>query len=183
MPTTNANVLAALRKKLGNVSNQAISQRRAKIQALVPMPVDIATSYPMLYTFENSMREYIDGHLSATYGDKWHDDPKIVSTTIKGRVERNRNAEARHRYHSRRSARFIYYTDLGDLPAIAHSENGWKVFSALLPTDKWLHGRVEVIEASRNVVAHMNPLQKRDIDRIRINLEDWLDQIKNTRPS
>jgi hypothetical protein len=43
MPTTNANVLTALRKKLGNVSIQAISQRRAKIQALVPMPADIAT--------------------------------------------------------------------------------------------------------------------------------------------
>jgi hypothetical protein len=271
MPSTNAKILAALRKELGGVSPQAISQRRAKIQALVPMPVDIATYviasregvalhreldaatleqvadfdarlrareqtngqasdpprrgrakgksseatpsvkqlqignftapvgtlnprhttdavrmaavYPLLYAFENSMREYIDGHLSVTYGENWHDDPKIVSTTIKGRVERNRNAEAKHRYHSRRSARFIYYTDLGDLPAMAHSENGWKVFSTLFPSDKWLHGRVEVIEASRNVVAHMNPLQPRDIERIRINFEDWLDQIKDTRPT
>jgi len=268
MPKTNPAILAALRKKLGDVSHQAIAQRRAKIQALVPMPVDIATYvvasregvalhrdldastleqvanfdarlrareqangqepevprrartkrnpgttvrqlkigtfavptgtlnpqhttdairmaevYPLLYTFENSMREYIDGHLTAAHGDGWNEDPRIVSTGIKGRVERNRSAEAKHRYHSRRNARFIYYTDLGDLPTIAHSENGWKVFSVLFPTDKWLHGRVEVIEASRNVVAHMNPLQKRDIDRIRINFEDWLDQIKNTLPS
>ena len=111
----------------------------------------MAEIYPILYAFENSMREFIDGHLAAAYGDKWHDDPKIVNTTVKGRVERNRNAEVRHRYHSRRNARFVYYTDLGDLPLIAHSENGWKVFRSLLPTDKWLHGRVEVIEASRNL--------------------------------
>ena len=148
--------------------------------ASTAVAVRMAEVYPMPYTFENSMREYIDGHLTAAYGDRWHDDPRIVSTTIKGRVERNRNAEAKHRYHSRRNARFIYYTDLGDLPAIAHGENGWKVFNGLFPTDKWLHGRVEVIETSRNVVAHMNPLQKRDIERIRINFEDWLDQIDNT---
>lgn len=264
MGQTNPKILAELRAKLGNVSHQAISQRRARIQRKIAMPTDIATHivaqgegirierhleaetlqtvadfqgqlaaqgnygaaiptshkpvsrqaqpvkelrvgelripqnalsqthmddarrmaevYPILYAFENSMREFVDGHLTHAFGDKWHEDPKIVSTTIKGRVERNRNAEVRHRYHSRRSARFIYYTDLGDLPLIAHSENGWKVFRPLFSSDKWLHGRVEVIEASRNVVAHMNPLKKRDLDRIRLNLEDWLDQVKDQRP-
>lgn len=264
MAQTNRDVLTALRRKLGDVSNSAISQRRSRIQKLVPMPTDIATYvvaaqegvriermldaatlqtvadfegrlaakqsgsaepqrsangrqkrtatvkelrigtlkiprsalgqqlmdeaermaavYPLLYAFENSMREFVDGHLTAAYGDKWSDDPKIVTGTMKGRVERNQNAEARHRYHSRRSARFVYYTDLGDLPLIAHSEKGWKVYKSLFPSDKWLHGCVEVIEASRNVVAHMNPLNKRDIDRIRLNFEDWLDQIKDHRP-
>jgi len=28
----------------------------------------------------------------------------------------------------------------------------------------------------------MNPLQKRDIDRIRLSFEDWLDQIKDHGP-
>ena len=142
----------------------------------------MADVYPLLYVFENSMREFVDGHLTAVYGGDWPEDPKIVNTTVKGRVERNRNAETRHRYHSRRTARFVHYTDLGDLPLIVHSENGWKVFKPLFPSDKWLHARVEVIEASRNVVAHMNPLQKRDIDRIRLNFEDWLDQIKDHLP-
>jgi hypothetical protein len=48
MVRTNPDVLAALRKKLAKaggkpVSLQAIHQRRAKLQALVPMPADIAT--------------------------------------------------------------------------------------------------------------------------------------------
>lgn len=144
----------------------------------------MALVYPLLYAFENSMREFIDGHLTVAYGEKWWDDPKIVNTTIRKRVERNRKAEVRLRYHSRRTARPIYYADIGDLPDIATSENGWKVLKPpLLPSDKWLYGRVEVIEASRNVVAHMNPLQKRDIDRIRLNFEDWLEQIRDDRPA
>lgn len=145
--------------------------------------VRMAAIYPVLYAFENSMREWIDGHLTAAYGAKWHEDPKIVSTGMRERVARNRAAEDRNRYHSRRDARFIYYTDLGDLPAITRSENGWKVFKPpMLPSDTWLHGRVEVIEMSRNVVAHMNPLAARDIERIRINFEDWLAQIKDHPP-
>jgi hypothetical protein len=265
MAQTSQKILTELRKKLGNVSHQAISQRRARIQRKVAMPTDIATYivaqregiriekhldadtlqvvadfqgrlaanggdstartatraptkkakqrvkelrigdvkipknalsqehmddavrmatiYPVLYTFENSMRSFIDGHLTTIYGGEWHDDPKIVSTQINARVKRNRAAEARHRYHSRRNAKFIYYTDLGDLPLIVHSENGWKAFKALFPSDKWLHGRIEVIEASRNVVAHMNPLKKRDLDRIQLNFEDWLAQIKDRSPS
>ncbi len=37
--------------------------------------------------------------------------------------------------------------------------------------------------ASRNVVAHMNPLQKRDVDRISLNAEDGFAQIKGREPS
>jgi len=159
------------------VPSGALTQKR------MDEAVRMAAVYPILYAFENSLREFTDGHLSNAYGDKWHDDPKIVNTTIRARVERNRNAEVRHRYHSRRTERFIYYTDLGDLPLIAHSENGWKVFKSLLPSDKWLPGIVEKIEASRNVVAHMNPLARRDINRITLNFEDWLDQIKEHPPS
>ena len=58
-----------------------------------------------------------------------------------------------------------------------------KVFKKpLFPSDKWLPGLIEKVEASRNVVAHMNPLQKRDVDRIRLNFEDWLAQIKGHAP-
>lgn len=169
-------VVTELRLGKTKVPKNALSQKH------VEDAERMAEVYPKLYAFENSMREYIDGHLTAVYGDVWWDDPKIVNTAIRRRVDRNRNAETNHRYHSKRNARPIYYTDIGDLPDIATSENGWRVFKALLPSDKWLYGRVEVIEASRNVVAHMNLLAKRDIDRIELNFEDWLEQIKDTRP-
>lgn len=142
----------------------------------------MAEVYAVLYAFENSMREFIDGHLTAAYGDNWWNDPKIVTADMRKIVERNRSAEKRHRYHSARNARAIYSTDIGHLPLLVQSENGWKLFKGIFPSDKWLGARVEVVETSRNVVAHMNPLQKRDITRINLNFEDWLDQIKGHAP-
>jgi hypothetical protein len=50
------------------------------------------------------------------------------------------------------------------------------------PSESWFPSIVEKIEASRNVVAHMNPVRKRDIDRIRLNFEDWLEQVKGRQP-
>jgi Swt1-like HEPN len=105
------------------------------------------------------------------------------SKGIRDTVERNKSAEARNRYHSRRNARPIYYTNVGDLATITMSANGWKVFKKLFPSDKWLPSLVEKVEASRNVVAHMNPLQKRDVDRINLNAEDWFAQIKGREPT
>jgi hypothetical protein len=146
--------------------------------------IAMAKVYPLLYVFENSVREFLDGHLRAEYGDDWHLDPRIVNTTMRGRVERNRAAEDATRYHSRRNERFIYYTDITDLPLIAGSENGWKVFGrdSLLPSTNWLTSIVERIAPSRNVVAHMNPIVARDIRRVGDLLEDWLDQIRTKRP-
>jgi len=142
----------------------------------------MAAVYPIFYAFENSVREFVDGHLTEAFGKGWWSDSKIVSRGIRDTVKRNQAAEGKHRYHSRRGAREIYYTNLGDLTTITVSEKGLKVFKKLFPSDKWLGALVEKIEASRNVVAHMNPLQKRDIDRIRLNFEDWLEQIKGREP-
>jgi len=142
----------------------------------------MAAVYPMLYAFENSVREFVEGHLTAQLGKDWYDDPKVVSASIRKTVERNKGAEGQHRYHSRRNARPLYYTNIADLAAIVMSERAWPVFRSLFPSDKWLGALIEKIETSRNVVAHMNPLQKRDIDRIRISLEDWVAQIEDHEP-
>jgi len=142
----------------------------------------MAAVYPMLYAFENSVREFVDGHLTEKLGKDWFGDSKVVGKKTRDTVERNKAAEGRHRYHSRRSARPIYYTNIDDLGSIMMSEKGWAVFKPMFPSDKWVPALIEKIEASRNVVAHMNPLQKKDIDRIRMNFEDWLAQIKGHEP-
>jgi len=49
--------------------------------------------YPLLYAFENSAREFIDGHLVVTYGSDWWDDSKLVSTGVRRTVEISRRAE------------------------------------------------------------------------------------------
>ncbi|MGH2727558.1 MAG: Swt1 family HEPN domain-containing protein [Actinomycetota bacterium] len=262
MAQTNRQVLDALRKKLGNVSHQAIQQRRAKLQKLVPMPTDIATYivahragvpinrwldestlatvasfesqvaakegtapaqirtapatkgtkgarevtlfpgiptarlsakhmrdaermakvYPLLYVFENSAREFIDGHLAQKYGD-WWDDPKIVPTDVRRTVEISRKAEAENRTHTSRKARPIYYTTFGDLVRIVESEKGRTVFKKpLFPRPTWFTELVKASEHTRNIVAHMNPLQPADVRRLEMALQDWLKQTAGHEP-
>jgi Swt1-like HEPN len=260
---TNRHVLAALREKLGGVSNQAIGQRRDRIQKLVRMPTDIATYvvahrvgvpihrfldeetlekvadfdarvaakeghvppparaassakatkgarevtlfpgiptarlstkhmseaermakvYPLLYVFENAAREFIDGHLAAKYGGDWWDDPKIVPTDVRRTVEISRKAEAENRTHTSGRARPIYYTTFGDLVRIVESENGRKVFKRpLFPRPSWFTELVKSSEHTRNIVAHMNPLQPADIRRLEMALRDWLNQTSGHEP-
>ena len=134
------------------------------------------TAYPVIYVFENAVREFLDGHLSAAYGASWFGDPDIVSTGIRETVERNRQAEAKARYHSQRNARAIYYTNLDQLSSIVKTKKGIRVFQGIFPRDTWFPELVGRFEVSRNIVAHMNPLTKRDISRLQDGLQEWLDQ-------
>lgn len=263
---TNRDLLAALRAKLGGVSIQAVQQRRARLQKLVPVPTDIATYivahreglrinkyldadtlqnvaeweakvaakespssgdgqvqrakgrqqqivvreakignievsrgslsqkhiadaekmaqvYPVLYVFENSVREFVDGHLTKAYGVNWWDESKLVPRGVRENVERVRSAEADNRAHTSRKARPIYYTMLGDLVNIVVSEKGAKVFKRpIFPRQTWFPELVRSAEVTRNIFAHMNPLQKRDIRRLEDALSDWLDQTKGYEP-
>ncbi len=176
-PATGTAIVKELHLDKIRVPDAALSQaRRTEAEKM-------AAVYPTFYAFENSVREFVDGHLTATYGKDWWDDPKVVSKPVRDTVDRNRRAEGRHRYHSGRKARPIYYTNLGDLALITASEKGWQVFKPpMFPSDKWFPALVERVEASRNILAHMNPLQKRDVDRLRMDVEDWLAQIWNHAP-
>jgi hypothetical protein len=266
LPATNTQLLAALREKLGGVSQQAVQQRRARLQKLVPVPTDIATYivahregvrinkyldsetlqnvaewearvaakespstaaaasgksnargrtvvvreakiadvkvppgsltqkhiadaqkmaevYPVLYVFENSVREFVDGHLTKAYGSNWWGEPKLVPKEVRDTVERVRKAEQINRAHTSRNARPIYYTMLGDLVYIVVSEKGNKVFKKpMFPRATWFPELVQSAEVTRNIFAHMNPLQKRDIRRLEDALGIWLDQTKGHEP-
>jgi hypothetical protein len=139
--------------------------------------------YPVLYAFENSAREFIDGHLTAVHGPDWWDDPKLVSKPVRDGVEISRKAERENRTHSARNARPIYYTTFGDLVLIVQSEKGNTVFKRpLFPRTTWFPELVKASEHSRNIVAHMNPLRKQDLNRLELNFKDWLAQIKDHMP-
>jgi hypothetical protein len=144
------------------------------------MAIDV---YPLLYAFENSVREFIDGHLTAAHGANWYADPKIVSTEVRRTVERNRKADAENRTHSARNARPIYYTTFGELALIVQSEKGGRVFKRpLFPRVTWFPELVKASEHTRNIVAHMNPIQPPDLKRLQVDFEDWLNQTKDHLP-
>jgi hypothetical protein len=143
----------------------------------------MAEVYPLLYVFENSAREFIDGHLTQKYGKDWWNDPKLVAKDVRDAVEISRKAEAENRTHTSRKARPIYYTNFGHLVRIVQSENGVKVFKPpLFPRPTWFPELVKSSEHTRNIVAHMNPLKPADVQRLKMALQDWLKQIDGHEP-
>lgn len=98
-----------------------------------------------------------------------------TSSELRGKVEQRQGKEGRNRWHIRRGAQEVYYTDFGDLIAI--SRRNWSAFEDLFPDQNWVTNRLTELEASRNVVAHNNVLDERELQRIRMYLQDWTRQV------
>jgi hypothetical protein len=133
--------------------------------------------YPLLYVFENSVREMIIRIMQSAHGFNWWDTN--VPKDIRQEVERRKAKEDQNPWHGKRGAYAIYYSDLEHLGRIV--QNNWADFKAILPTIQWLTQRIDEISHSRNPVAHMNPLSKDDIQRIKVYFSDWEKQIRSKR--
>jgi hypothetical protein len=133
--------------------------------------------YPIMYLFENSVRELIQRVLRATYGAKWWDQcvPPDVQKVVRGRMRRE---EARH-WHGKRGAHPIFYSDIEHLRQIIESE--WSCFSGLFEGKAWVTQRIGEINVSRRVIAHNNPLHQEDLKRLEIYYSDWRRQIEGVR--
>ena len=129
--------------------------------------------YPAVYLFENSARELILNLMEKGYGPDWWETK--VSSTIKNEVQSRIGKEKRERWHSKRGAHQIFYTDMGDLSLII--TNNWDIFKQVFPGQSWVTQRFNEIELSRNIIAHNNALEKREINRINLYVEDWNKQI------
>lgn len=134
--------------------------------------------YPLLYAVENSMREFVDVHLTTAFGKDWWDRPKIVSRPMRDIVKRNKAARGRDRWILTQNVHPIYLIELGHLSDIITSEEGWPVFKKLLPRQSWVSELVKALEQPRNVVAHMNPLKQQNINGLTTRAREWFDQIK-----
>ncbi len=69
----------------------------------------------------------------------------------------------------------IYFTDLSDLVSII--QQNWASFEGLLPDIDWVRQIIKTVERSRNVIMHSGELSLHDIERIGVNLRDWLRQV------
>ena len=113
--------------------------------------------------------------LAHSFGEKWWSQPEVVSNDIKREVERRKALEGANRWHYKRGSHEIFYTDFGDLSLIIG--NNWKEFKPLFPSLRWIQAKLEEVELSRNIVAHNNPLPKREFDRIDMVLGDLQKQL------
>lgn len=136
--------------------------------------VEMGKVYPVIYTFENSIRNVISLVLTKRYGEGWWDTQVVEK--VRDKVQNRINDEIRNPWHGKRGSAPIFYTDIKDLQSII--KNNWGDFTSLFPSQNWVETRISEIERSRNIIAHNNPLAKRDIKRIRVYFEDWEAQLK-----
>lgn len=125
------------------------------------------------YCLENSVRELVVERLQERRGLDWW--VTSVPQQIKDRVARRRDLEGQNRWHLQRGANDIQYTDFGDLRSII--VNNWTHFADLFPDQNWLQTKLAELEASRNIIAHMNLLDDTEMNRIRLYLRDWTRQV------
>ena len=133
---------------------------------------EMAKIYPYLYVFENSVRNIIKTKLEKYEKDWWNNK---VSDKIKKIISGRKNKEAENPWHGKRGAHEIFYTDISDLKSIISSN--WDALKDVFPSQAWINQRIEEIEMSRNIVAHNNPLNKDDINRIKVYFKDWNKQL------
>ena len=135
---------------------------------------EMSENYQSLYIFENLIRFFIRVTLESKYGTDWWDVkvPSKIVTKVKNRKEK----ENENRWHSKRNVHNIFYTDFGDLKDVIISN--WDIFEDFFPDQHWIASKLQELELSRNIIAHNNPLPKKETDRIKLYFEDWRKQVK-----
>jgi hypothetical protein len=134
-----------------------------------------AIIYPIMYLFENSLRRFISKCMEMDYGENWWTDKiEKEKQKIADNVKKRKLAEDDYSWHSKRNADPIYYTDINDLKNIINTYSSTGYFHNALGKNKdevvvW----VKNFEKTRNILAHNNPVSKTDLDRLKLNTNDW----------
>jgi len=100
----------------------------------------------------------------------WEKVPERIRKTSKTRMEE----DAKFRWHGARGATDINYCDFSDLSSIIVTN--WPVFDDLLGNMEWAKATLNTLEKSRNIVMHGGSLAKEDVERIGMNIRDWIRQ-------
>lgn len=129
--------------------------------------------YLSFFCLENAVRELIRERLAENHGPDWW--AECASSSIASKVTNRKEKEGKRRWHAKRGEHEIYYTDFGDLAAII--QGNWQDFEDLFPDQNWVVSRLGELEQSRNIIAHSNELDRREMDRIKLYVEDWTRQV------
>lgn len=131
----------------------------------------MAIVYTAIHAFENSVRHFVGAAMAETHAEEWWSKvPTKVQTKAQKRIE----DEAKFRWHGTRGGAEIEYCDFGDLSSIIVTN--WPVFEDLLTDMEWVKAILSVLERSRNIVMHGGVLARQDIERIGMNIRDWIRQ-------
>lgn len=131
----------------------------------------MALIYTGIHAFENSVRHFVAAAMAEEFEEVWWSKvPNKIQNKVKSRIE----DEAKFRWHGARGGAEIEYCDFGDLSSIIVTN--WTVFEDILVDMEWAKATLSVLERSRNIVMHGGFLERQDIERIGINIRDWIRQ-------
>jgi energy-converting hydrogenase A subunit M len=133
----------------------------------------MAIVYAATAAFENSVRGLIKNILLESVGENWW--VTSVSGKIRKRAEIRRDEEKKVKWHAQRGDDPIYYTTLGDLGNIIRGN--FSKFEPYIQSAEWAASVFDVVERSRNVIMHSGMLGREDIERLGINIRDWIKQV------
>ncbi|MFA6999617.1 MAG: Swt1 family HEPN domain-containing protein [Candidatus Paceibacterota bacterium] len=135
--------------------------------------------YETIYLMENSTRNFISYFLEKEYGVNWWTHSKgqkaVVRRKIKDNVKSRKEEEALDPINEPRGQHDLHYTDFNDLATIIE-DNKDAVFDPvclmLQGNSTFIYQILRRLTPSRNSIAHMGNLSKKDAKRIEL---DWSD--------
>lgn len=133
----------------------------------------MATVYTAIAAFENTVREFVMTVLMENFGENWWE--QSVSSGIRKKAESRKKEEDKIKWHTHRGDSLINYTEFGDLASVMSSN--YEIFSPYIISVEWARNIITTIERSRNVIMHSGELSARDVERIGINIRDWISQV------
>ncbi len=163
-------------KRLLDIEDDEIAKKLA-LDLLDDVHVANAQTMAIVYTaiaaFENSVRSLVIKTLQDKYKEEWWD--KGASQGVRERAQKRMEDEQVAKWHSQRGQDPVNYTTFSDLKNIM--QNNWDAFEDLIGNLPWASGIFEVIERSRNVIMHSGMLERADIERLGVNIRDWVKQV------
>ncbi|HKV42852.1 MAG TPA: Swt1 family HEPN domain-containing protein [Blastocatellia bacterium] len=127
--------------------------------------------YTSLHAFENMVRNFVMRAMAERHGESWWAKvPERIKKMVKSRMDE----DAKSRWHGTRGSSEVNYCDFGDLSSIIITN--WEIFEDVVANLEWAKGILSALEKSRNIIMHGGVLAKEDVERIGINIRDWIRQ-------
>lgn len=141
-------------------------------QSLLSDAQRMALVYQAIHTFENMVRRFVQKALTEVHEEDWWSHvPEKIRTRVNTRMEE----DAKFRWHGTRGGSEITYCDFGDLSSMIVTN--WNVFEDVVGNMEWAKQLLSTLEKSRNIVMHGGVLAPEDVERIGMNIRDWVRQV------
>jgi hypothetical protein len=142
-------------------------------ERLVTRAREMAVVYAAIAAFENAVRYFVEKRLLEEVGENWWE--QCVPEKRREKAQSRRDQEDKIRWHAKRGASLLEYTEIEDLKSIIVTKQD--IFLPIVQSIEWVKHILDTVEHSRNIIMHSGYLEREDVERLGIAMRDWLAQI------